>query len=283
MDYIYLISSLPKIGTPEKNAEYNINKIKDTIYSLLEEEDRKQFAYLYLKNDNKNLLHILRKKENIPEDPYFTFHEPSYYTYQQLLDGIVDPSKLHGYMGIFLKKHYSIYEGVKSENTLLDLYLQEAIETCEGFLSDFFQFKRNVKNIITAMNCYKFNYSLVDNLIGKNKFNQELIKTNPKDLKLSKVYSFVADLSKLIDSGNLLELEKKIDDVFINYLNSINPPDPFSSDVIYIYFIRLMISQRWVLLNEENGLQELKRNLDWVVNTASNRLSYLGENSYDRR
>ncbi len=283
MEYYYLGSLLPRLGAQDFSDEKNILKIKDQIYSLLEEEDQKQFAYLLLKNDNKNLLHLLRKKENITgELVYISFHKPSFYTYQELLDGVEGRFPLHSYMKIFLRNLNSSEEVSAAENKLLELYFHEAIETCGEFLSDYFQFKRSIKNIITTLNCKKFKYPLKENLLGKGKLVDAILSpASAENSEMKRFLQLMEDLSKTIDIGDFYLLETKIDKIYLEYLDFSTPLNPFSSEAIFAYFIRLMLGSRWIDLDEKSGKEELYRQLNWVIHTANISADFGG--NYDKR
>lgn len=269
MDYFYLGSSLPKIGTQDLTAEKDVESIKYHIYSQLEDTDKQQFVYLLFKNDNKNFLHLLRKREGITEETFFHFYKPSFYSYQELEEGMSKGKNLPGYMKQFLKKFPSGYEGGKEENTLVQLYLQEAIDNCGNFLSDYFQFKKNLKNIISALNARKFGYSLQDCLIGNDMVVETIQKSNSNDLGLGKTYPFIEEISEEIEQGNFLGLEKKIDKILLSYLDSHTPLSPFSEDAIFLYFIKLMMGSRWIPLEKDNGKEKLQSTLDWIVSSAN--------------
>jgi hypothetical protein len=269
MDYFYLGSSLPKLNTPDAIAEKDIESIQYHIYSQLEEEDQIQFRYLLYRNDNKNLLYILRKKEGILEDPYFNFHRPCFFSYQELEAGINGDHPLPGYMKYFLKKYPSVYEGRSAENDLIHFYYKEAIDSCGLFLSDYFAFKRNLKNIISAINARIFNYPLTDAWVGSGFVVETILKSNSSDLGLSNHFPFIEELTHLIRNNNLFELEKAVDNIMIQYLNSHTPLSPFSEEAIFLYFIKLIMGNRWVLLDENRGKEELTKTLDWVVSSAN--------------
>lgn len=273
MEYFYLVASLPKLNTTELNAEKDIENIKNHIQDQLEEKDQLQFKYLLYKNDNKNLLHILRKKEGYKEEPYFNFHKPNYFSYQELEAGINGDHPLPGYMKLFLRK-YNGYEGRNFENEIIQLYYNEAIDNCGIFLGDYFQFKKNLKNIVSAINAKLFQYPLYDSLVGSGFVVDSIMKSNSADFGLGNHYPFIEEIVGMIRKNTISDMEKYLDQVLLNYLNSHTPISPFSEDAIFLYFIKLMIGNRWLLLDEDSGREELQRNLQWVVNSANYPLEY---------
>lgn len=278
MDYYYLVSSLPKLDTPELKAEKDADKIQSLILTQLEEEDRKDFLYLLYRNDNKNLLYILRKKKGIPEDPLFSFHRPSAFTYQELEEGISGLFLLPDYMNAFLKEISGGYEGRKTENLLTKLYFEEAIANTKDFLSDYFQYKRDIKNIIIGLNAKKFKYPLADSLLGTGRVVDAIIRSTTADLGLGKQFPCIEVFSHLIESGDFLTLEKKVDEVLLQFIDSQVPMNGFSGTAIHQYFIRLSLASRWIHLSPDKGKAELLRTVDWVVNSAALPQEFLMEN-----
>lgn len=279
MEYYYLISSLPYIEHFDSEPDNRIEKIQEHILSQLTEEDRKQFLYLLYRNDNKNLLYILRKKKGIQEAPLDGFHTPSAFTYQELEEGLIGINFLPTYMNNFLRITSGDYEGRKTENLLTQLYFEECIQETGDFLRNYFQFKRNIKNIVSALNAKKFGYNLSDSLIGTGNVVDRIRKSPSTDLGLGRYFSFIDDLNTLIDQGNFQELEKKVDSILMNYLNNSTPLDNFSNEAVFQYFLRLSLISRWMPLNASKGREKLEQTLDWVISTASLPTELLTENS----
>jgi vacuolar-type H+-ATPase subunit C/Vma6 len=270
MSYTYLVSSLPQVGLPDMLAELQIDDLQDRILQSLTKEDAELFRYLLYRNDNKNLLYILRKKTQIKENPLFTFHKPSIFHYQELEEGISGLFPLPNYMMQFLQDTNGEYQGSKTENLLIYLYYQEACKLPNEFLSNYFHFKRDLKNILSALNARKYGYNIEAFLLNGGSINDTLKNSGIKDFGLGGgIYSFVEELDTLLNEGRFTELEKTIDRTILNFLDHYPWEDPFSSTSVFQYFIRLSLSKRWCDLDSEKGKGEMIRTLDWVVKSAS--------------
>jgi hypothetical protein len=253
----------------ESEPEIRIDTIQEHIISQLNTKDRNEFLYLLYRNDNKNLLYILRKKKRIQEAPLVSFHTPSAFTYQELEEGMIGINSLPEYMNEFLRITSGNYEGRKTENYLTQLYFEECIQRTGDFLSNYFTFKRDVKNIVSALNAKKFNYNLSDALIGTGDIVNRIMKSTTIDLGLGKNFPFIDDLIALIDQGNFQALERRVDSILFDYLTANAALDRFSREAVYEYFLRLSLISRWIQLNTDKGSVKLKQILDWVISTGS--------------
>ncbi|WCL49068.1 DUF2764 family protein [Leptospira sp. GIMC2001] len=270
MEYFYLVSSLPSVGSIDQFAESQINDIQNRILNELSIEDAENFKYLIYKNDNKNLLYVLRRKFKIKEDPLFTFHTPALFTYQELEEGILGLFELPNYMFEFLQLSKDEYNGSQTENLLIHLFYKEATSTQNGFLSDYFHFKRDLKNIISSINARKYGYDIDKYLLDGGRINETLRNVSSRDFGLgSGIYAFIEDLDRLLSEGKLTELEKFIDKIIIQFIDSYPWVNTFSADAVYMYFLKLSLSKRWSDLDASKGNEEMLRSLDWVIKSAS--------------
>ncbi|MCB1168209.1 MAG: DUF2764 family protein, partial [Leptospiraceae bacterium] len=151
--YHYLIGGLPELFTTEQTAEQNLDSIQEDILELFHFTDREQFLYLLYRNDNKNLLRLIRDRQGIHDDSTISFHRPAAFTHQELEEGLIGIFPLADYMIQFLEEiDIDRPLSLASENRLIELYFDEAIERCDPFLSDYFAYKRDIKNILSAIN-----------------------------------------------------------------------------------------------------------------------------------
>jgi len=268
-EYYYLVSSLPAIGTPELTAEKNLDELQSRILEQLSEEDRTYFRYLLYRNDNKNLLYILRKRKGINESPFFTYHKPSAFSYQELEEGLTGGTTLPEYMNIFLRETAGGFDGRITENRLVELYYEEAVAVGNSFLAEYFRFKRTLKNIVSGINSRLFGYDLKGLLVGAGDIQERMLQSSAQDLGLGNSYPFIQELYSLAQSGNYTGLEKKIDAILSGYIDARGHVDPFSSEAVFSWFIKTGLSARWVFIDQDKGREEMNRTIDWVVNSFS--------------
>ena len=111
----------------------------------------------------------------------------------------------------------------------------------------------NVSNILTAINCRKYNLDVKENVIGDNEVSNQLRESGAKDFGLSVLIDYFDELSKISEEENILEKEKKIDLLKWKFIDDNTFFHYFTIEKVFGYLIKLEILERWLKLNKENG------------------------------
>jgi hypothetical protein len=234
---------------PEFKKELEENtKARD--YELIE--------MLFLPYDNENLLHFLNETPD-------QFNQLGKFTANDFENEFSDDKKniLPSYMYSF----YEIYKDeeqqhsqVKSwENLLTEMYFQHALKTQNRFLKQWFEFNLNIKNILTGINCRRFNFSPEKHIIGDNFISNSILKNASKDFGLDVDFPVVLDLISISEKENLLARERDLDMLRWKKIDEITLFDYFTIDVVLAFTIKLDIAYRWLLLDEEEGRKIFKQ------------------------
>ncbi len=270
--YYYLISSLPELNTRGGLGEHQLESLQETIEDNLSDADRALFQYLVFRNDNKNLLFILRQREGVRETPRLSFHRPCAFSHQRLEEGLAGLGSLPRYMHRFLEERRSgrlSGAGRRLENRLTELYYDEALQAPNSFIRSYFYFKRDLKNIVSALNARRVGYPLEEVLLGQYELSERLLDHPGADFGLGLSHPYVAELAELIDERRFKELEVAIDRIQLEYLDELTAFDYFGAAQVFAYFIKLSLSHRWLDLKRDAGLQELNVIIENVLRTAS--------------
>ncbi len=267
--YHYLISGLPDLYSADQSAERDLERIQAEILELLQPDDRSEFQYLLLRNDNKNLLRLIRDRQGIPDDSHISFHRPAAFSHQDLEEGILGLFELPEYMQLFLEEtDLQKPLTLQGENRLIELYYEEAIENTGPFLSGFFSHKRDLKNIISAINARRDGMDLVSVLVGDTDLNRELVQSNLPDFGLSRVYPFIAEIRELIEQRQLNELEKRIDALILDYVAENSIGHEFDGVGVFAYFLELSLASRWVDRSVDLGRERLREIVKKVLSNS---------------
>ncbi len=251
--YHCLIAGLPDIVVDGNKPGATGQEFKQELAEVLSPSDYKLAEVLYQQFDNKNLLNLLLKQEN-PFNPLGNYSEG--YLEKQ----VKDPTDIAGYMKQFIagfKAETSGEPGLSSENELQSLFYTHALQLKNDFLQQWFRFDRDMKNILTAVNCRKYNYDLEKQLIpvqGDNLVYNILLKNSPKPELLVEEVPYAAEILKIAESEtDLSSKEKALDQVKWMFLDETTIFNYFTIEVILSFIIKLDIVDRWMKLDEETG------------------------------
>ncbi|HBS05544.1 MAG TPA: hypothetical protein DEA96_11295 [Leptospiraceae bacterium] len=268
--YHYLISGLPDLYTADQGAERELDRIQSEILELLEGDDARQFQYLLYRNDNKNLLRLIRDRQGIQDDSQITFHRPAAFSHQDLEEGILGLLELPEYMQLYLEemdlqKHLTLF----SENRLIELYYEEAISNTGPFLSGYFSHKRDVKNIISAINARRDGMELANVVVGDTDLNRQLIQSNLPDFGLSQLYPFITEVRELIEQRQLNDLERRIDSLILDYIQENSMGHEFDEVAVFAYFLELSLASRWLDRSVDLGRDRLREIVKKVLSNSA--------------
>ncbi|MCB1138147.1 MAG: DUF2764 family protein [Leptospiraceae bacterium] len=266
--YHYLISGLPELFTPEQSAERNMAGIQAEILELLSPDDASQFHYLLYRNDNKNLLRLIRDRQGVQDDSNISFFRPAAFSHQDLEEGILGIFELPQYMQTFLEEtDLQKPLSLRTENRLIELYFDEAIESTGPFLSGYFSHKRDIKNILSAINARREGKEIHEVLVGDTDLNRQIATSNLPDLGLSGAYPFIPEMRELLDDRRLNELERKVDRLILDYIHENSEGHIFDEVAVFAYFLELSLAQRWLDRSADEGRDRLR---DIVKKVLSN-------------
>lgn len=255
--------------SPDQAAQRDLQRIQSEILELLEPEDRARFNYLLYRNDNKNLLRLIRDRQGIQDDSNISFHRPAAFTHQDLEEGILGIFELPDYMREFLEET-DIQKPLtlETENRLIELYYQEAIANSGEFLSGYFEHKRDIKNIVIAINAKRDGKDVSQVLVGDTDLNRQIAVSNQADFGLSRIYPFIPEIRELIEHRHLNDLEKKIDSLILDYIETHSEGHIFDEVAVFAYFLELSLSHRWLDRSAEEGRERLKEIVRKVLSNS---------------
>ena len=159
--------------------------------------------------------------------------------------------------------------GRRLENRLTELYYDEALQAPNAFIRSYFYFKRDLKNIVSALNARRAGYPLEEVLLGQYELSERLLDHPGADFGLGRSHPYITELAELIDGRKFKELELAIDRIQLEYVDELTAFDHFGPARVFAYFVKLSLSHRWLDLKRDAGLQELNVIIEKVLRTAS--------------
>ncbi|MCS6983879.1 MAG: DUF2764 domain-containing protein [Leptospiraceae bacterium] len=268
--YIYLISGLPEISTESARL---LPKLLEEWEEELKKEDLEDLRFLIFRNDNKNLLKFLRAKDGISLLDRVSMHEPCVFSFVEIENIYIEEydgeKKVPEYWLFFLeeekKKKLSLQE---RERLLVELYYEAGISHRNPLVRKIFLFKRDMKNLLLAINAYRHNLRLENIVVGNYDLPEILLRSQESYKGLAKDFPFLSLWEKLLDEKRLVELEQEIDLVLVEYIDSVRNPDNFSFDYLIRYYIDLAQRYRWLELSPRVGKIALEELTEHILQKA---------------
>ena len=259
-NYYCLIAGLPELQPDQNKKVFSLSEFKQELEEQLHPSDVELVKLLFLPYDNQNLLQLLQKKE-------IDDQLPANYTAIELKEEIREPGTLEAYLGDFITEYLtdeSLAEtkSVMMEQKLTEAFFQHALGCKNLFLSDWFRFDLNVKNIVTALNCKKHNIKVEQQLIGNNELVQTMAKSSSKDLGIAVELPEIERIAHIFESPKLLDREKLLDRFRWDWLDQHTTFNYFSVEVVLSYVIKLTIVDRWSRLDPQTGTEMFDRLLN---------------------
>ncbi|MFP4090353.1 MAG: DUF2764 family protein [Cyclobacteriaceae bacterium] len=264
-DYYYLLSAVPKLSLEEETYErVDFDQVFDLITENITVSDGHRLNYLLYQNDNLNLVSAIARQHR-KTVPHHMFHYPSVFDQEVMKDYEKSYVLFPDYMYDFVEAHQDEFSGRSMtfiEQRLLTAFYGEVTRQEDDFLREYFTFERDLRNIITALNCRKYGYDREDQLIGDAFINQQLLRSSAADFGLGQEYPFVEKLQELIEAQQVPELEHFMDSLLWDHLDELTRFSYFNSHKLLAYTLKLFMVKKWSWLKPDKGKERLHHLID---------------------
>ncbi len=267
--YHYFISGLPDIAQSMKEIPFTKRSYFEMVERHIDSEDYEYIKLLRSPVDHHNLLHILLGR------PTYFVNDGNFSQVELTVGLEVSDKRLPKHMQMFLTEYRhaeSIYETSQSwENRLIDIYIQFMIEHGHPILKHWFEFERNYRNILTAVNCHKYGIKYDNFLIGNNIIKEQLLHEDPPRLEgLRGEFPYLNSLYGLFSIQDLVDREQALISIKWKYLEEVSFFEYFGIGFLIAYTLKYLMAERWYQLTPDSGKQNLNKVLDSLFQTAVN-------------
>jgi hypothetical protein len=262
-NYYCLVAGLPDLLPDDQKLQRSLLEFKTELEENLSASDLKVISIFFQKFDNENLLKLLGNPEAIL-NPLGTLTQSDLLDIIQLFKDSDTPNDaripvhFYRFMPAYLENR-PLFQGITWEDQLTSLYFEAAVKSSNAFISKWFEFNLNAVNILTALNCRKFNFNVEEAIIGKNEIAKALRTSHSKDFGLTPIFSEIADLMRIADEDNLLERERKFDLLRWQWLEEQSVFNYFDLERIFVYLLKIEMLERWTTLDKHSGQQVFRQ------------------------
>ena len=264
-NYHCLVAGLPDVAFDGTKCAYTVERFMEEVYSSLSAADARVVDLILLERDNANILAILRGGDEAH------LSGVGCYTREELL-AIIDAARcgdapLRGvpmYLHRFVEYYFAheVQENVLWENVLSAYYYDYATACRNTFASQWFVYNRNVNNILVAMTARKYKMNIDESVIGDDEVATALRTSPARDFGLSGAVDYLDDVQRLAENVRLQEREHQLDEMRWRWLDENSVFCYFSVERLFVFLQRLVILERWSLLDAEKGMERYNEMID---------------------
>ena len=262
-NYYYIVASLPDLLFDSPKKVISLVDFIEDIRELLTPEHASFLALFRLGYDNGNLVSTLDKRGK-------EFDVRGNFSKEKIEEEIKFPENLPGYMLQFIeayKEEKLPYPDLSLDDQLTWLFYDEAVAHKNAFLSTWFTFDLNLRNLLAGLNCRRLaeqskdasgDFTVSKTVLGSNEFAELVRKSRTPDFSLTLDYPWVEKVLSF-DRRNLVEFEKNIDTLRWDMLDEMTTFTYFQIETILAFCIKLDIVERWQSLKPDVGEEKLTR------------------------
>ena len=253
--YYYLVAGLPDISLEDGKLSYTISDFRAESYGDLSAKDQALIDLFYLKYDHADLLSLLKDKDAVTQEKGNFSSEDLLQLIASVKEGEKPDAKFPSYLYDFIAQYLALPadELYKAENLLASAYYAYAMKSKNPFIASWFEFNLNINNILAAFAARKYKMNVAEVIVGDTDVCEMLRTSNARDFGLSETLDYFEPLQRLVETDDLVEREKKVDQLKWKWLEDASFFHYFTIERLFVFLLQLEMIERWVLLDKEKG------------------------------
>ena len=254
-NYYCLVAGLPDISLEDGKLSYTISDFRAESYGDLSAKDQALIDLFYLKYDHADLLSLLKDKDAVTQGKGNFSSEDLLQLIASVKEGEKPDAKFPSYLYDFIAQYLALPadELYKAENLLASAYYAYAMKSKNPFIASWFEFNLNINNILAAFAARKYKMNVAEVIVGDTDVCEMLRTSNARDFGLSETLDYFEPLQRLVETDDLVEREKKVDQLKWKWLEDASFFHYFTVERLFVFLLQLEMIERWVLLDKEKG------------------------------
>ncbi len=267
-NYHCLIAGLPDLVPDDKKRYFSSAELRDYLRGELRPADYELVKLFYLPYDHENLLNLLFKSEfewdnrgNYPREAFELLAD------RKELENI-NFSLFPPYFSRFIKLFHDEevqFSRPGATKFLTEEWYKTISRSKNKFVVTFGEYKRNIANIMLALNGRRHNLPFEEAIIGNDEITRALKTSRAKDFGLTDdEINDIENILQIFETENILDRELKLDNYTWQFIDEITFFDYFTIERILGFVQKLFIAERWLELDKEKGQQIFKQLLEEI-------------------
>lgn len=274
-NYHCLIAGLPDLIPDDKKRYFSSAELRDYLQDELRPADFELVKLYYLPFDHENLLNLLFDDEEFQWDERGNYSRKAF---EQLADKKQLENVNFSMFPPYFRRFVLLFHDEEVQFTragamkfLTEDWYKFIFGSKNEFVKTFGEYKRNILNIMLALNGRKHNIPFEDAIIGNDEIARMLKTNRSRDFGLTDdEFNDIENILQLYEIENLLERELKLDNYTWQFIDEITFFNYFTIERILGFVQKLFIAERWLELDKEKGqhifkklLEELESNFEF--------------------
>lgn len=265
-EYYCLVAGLVDYGFDADRKSLNYTALMEEIMNTVTKKDRAKIELLMGYYDIQNIINVAAGKT----DRYTSLGSvsledvkrvSSYLTKAEAISEDDDKMELPQFIEIALKailsREWAEENGVDTEQSLeqllYKLYYEYIAKRDKGFVREWSETERNIRNITAAFKAKTLGVSPEKYLIGGGVVVENLTTNSAADFGLKAEIPYIDELISILSGDNILKKERDIDMMKLSIIESMNTFNYFNINVILGYFLKVAMIERWLALDPKVG------------------------------
>lgn len=268
--YYCLVAGLPELTIDDSKLSYTVASFRDELWENLSKADKRLIELFYLKFDNANVLKLMADDEATEIDGRGN------YSLEELREliatlkngGEVSDSDYPAYLSAFVKESLADTQSdaTQRENRLAALYYDYGMKAGNRFVRSWFEFNRNVNNVLVALTARKYKWDVAQSIVGESEICDALRTSGARDFGLSAEVDYIEEVIKAAETHDLVEREKRLDTLRWEWMEEQTFFDYFTVERLFVFLAQLEMVERWILLDKERGNRMFRSLIDSLKN-----------------
>lgn len=266
--YYCLVAGLKDYSPDSDTKGFDAPAIIEEIREGVSKRDRKALELFYSYYDIDNIVSLRAGREQ--------FSVLGNFGREELEEEMISPKRLPGWMGRVISAYNAVEKDgsdadvdedidmeKKLERNLFAAYYGQCDRSGSGFLQQWGRFDRTLRNISAAFAARRRGIPVSDVIVGEGDIESSLSRSSAADFGLKGEVGYIDRIMSAMGEGNnLIEKERKIDDIRWEMADELTALNYFEMDYILGYLAKVNIIHRWATLDPHTGREMLKKLID---------------------
>ena len=259
--YYALVAGLREYALDAETKGFDLEAIIAEILEVVSDADAKRVNLLYAYYDCENL--ISRYNGSSTHNPLGRLSS------EDIKEELQNPSRLIAPLAKVVAA-YASHEGGDEEaevdnsqpfaKALLTAYYKACETSGSRLLRDWSRTDRTIRNIVAATVARQSGIAAASVVVGDDSVAAALSRSSAADFGLRTELPFVEQLVAIVaDEHNMLEKERKIDNIRWAEISELSTFDYFDINAIIAYLVKVNMVARWVALDAKVGREMFAR------------------------
>lgn len=263
--YHYLVAGLPTISFDNLNHSISPIELKEILKQEFHDSDYYQLEMLLYPYDHSRIVRFLQGIEN-DEEGLANYSLENFKDQQELFSAIVPAENvLPDYMADIMQNYLNTplsFDSIRCRKDLDSAYQKHIEVVGSRFLREYTQFEYDLSNLLTFLKAAKLEMDPADYVTGKSPFANYLMQTKRNSIILYPEFEYFNKIVSIEKSLSYALAELEYDKLRWQVIEHITLFEDFTADAVLGYFAKLLIADRWAVMNESSGKERLLEAVD---------------------